>query len=468
MNYRTFLPARSQSEMHCSKPLTPAFNRSIKISPSSQRLSSDGGALLLRELDQALGFTEHFSERLLDPRWEELCTYSMAELLRTRLFLIAQGWRDQNDANQLREDPALCAAVADVRGMTAADKQLASQSTHSRLIDTLARPANRHVLRDAPSELAIRCQTLIHKRPQRCFTLDLDSTPIETHGQQQGANYNGHYRETCYNPLLAFVAETGDLVGSWLRKGNCASQRGATAFALPLIDRLEEHYGEVADVRGDAAFADPVLMAALEQRDVQYVFRLKTNAVLDRLAVPYLTQPLGRPANFIREWTYELSYGAESWYCERRLVLVVVDDPNDRFLGKSVLRYFFLVTSFPPRAMNGTALLEHYRARGTAENWIGEFKHQLAPLLSSPRMADNRATLTLYVLAYQLAHSLRLLASKLGQRGTRLSISGLRERTLKVAVRFTRSARRLLVDVAESAWPIWQKLFGWLARHAPA
>jgi hypothetical protein len=444
-----------------------SFNASIRVSESEQRLSSDAGALLFREFDERLGFTRDLSRSLLDPRDPRFVTFSLTELLRERLYLIGLGWRDQKDANRLRDDPALCAAVTDQRGADAASAPLASQSTQSRLVDLLALRPNRRALRWVLSDLAIRQRKFSGLKPLKAFTLDLDSTDKETHGSQEGTNYNGHYEHTCYHPLLAYVAETGDLVGAWLRRGNVASQKGSAAFTLSLLDRLEGEYGRVGAVRGDAAFAVPHLMLHLEKRGTRFVFRLKTNNVLKRLAEPFLKRPVGRPPLHVREWTYELTYQAGTWAAPRRLVLVVIDDPADRFMGEPSLRHFFLVTNYTAKEKSGADLLEHYRKRGTCETWIGEFKNEIMPLLSSPRLVENSATFMLGAFAFQLAHFMRVVTTNVERRPETLTIASLRERVLKVAVRFTRGQRRLFAGVASSAWSTWSAVLAWLARCAP-
>jgi hypothetical protein len=443
------------------------FNRSVLVSGSEQRLSSDAGAMLLRQLDDRLGFTRELVPTLIDLRDPRFVSYTLDALLRERVYMLALGWKDQNDANRLRNDPALCVAVTDQRGPEAAETPLASQSTQSRLIDTLALRANRRTLRWATTDLAIRCRRLLGDKPLPSFTLDLDSTDKAIHGTQEGGKYNGHYGHTCYHPLLAFVGETGDLVGAWLRPGNVPSQKGAAAFATGLLERLEGTYGKVGVVRGDAAFAVPHFMNRLDSLDRRFTFRLKTNAVLDRLAEPYLKRPVGRPPNHVREWTYELSYKAGSWKAPRRVVLVVIDDPADRFLGEPALRYFFLVTNYTTAEKSGEELLAHYRERGTAEIWIGEFKNEVMPLLSSPRLVENAATFLLGAVAFQLAHLLRKIVTEVEARPERLSISGLRERVLKVAVRFTRGKRRLFAAVAASAFSAWSAVLAWFHRPRP-
>lgn len=443
-----------------------SYNRSVQLRPSAQRLSSDGGALVVRELDERLGFTKALARRLNDPRRRGSVEHSLPELLRARMYLVMQGWHDQRDADRLRHDPAFSLAVSDRRGPDAARRPLATQATHSRLIGLLAAEGNRAVMRSAPADLALRCQALRSRRRLATCTLDLDSTDLETHGTQEGSVFNGYYGHTCFHPLLAHVGETGDLVGAALRPGNVSSARDAAPFAMGLIEQLEGSYAKKIRVRGDCAFAVPELMDGLHDRGHEFVMRLRHNTALDRLAAPHLKLPPGPPVDHVREWTHELTYEARTWQYIRRVVLVVVDDPKDRFMGAegTATRFFFLVTNVPAEDMSGEELLAYFRQRGTTETRLGELKREVLPLLSSPHLAENEATLLLAALAYQLAHALRLLATRAERRGAWYSLSAFRERFLKVAALFTSGQRQLYAAVADSAWPTWQLLF---ARLAP-
>ena len=185
----------------------------------------------------------------------------------------------------------------------------------------------------APMEMAIAAHSRRRKTRFRYLTVDLDSTDIETHVQQELATYNGYYGHTCYHALVASIAETQDLCGLWARKGSVSSAKGTNAFLTLILDRLNGTMGQVLDVRFDAAFATPAVMDELT-REVNFVGRLRSNEVLKDLATPYLSRPVGRPPSYRREWYYELTYQAASWAHPRRVVLVVVDEPERRFLGR--------------------------------------------------------------------------------------------------------------------------------------
>jgi hypothetical protein len=278
--------------------LMPSFNRSLVIEARPERLSSDGGAVLLRELLERSRIIPWMVARLTDPRAQDQVTDGLAELLRTLLVLFGLGWRDQDDAGTLRFNPAVRLAIAETRGTAALsdDDHLPSQPTLSRLLETLSQPANLAILRQAVGELAgrrLRAMRRDHRR--REVTLDIDSLRIEVHGNQPGSAWNGHYHQRMHHPLVASVAETGDLLDARPRAGNAHTAEGALDFILDLVDRVGTTLCQVALVRIDAGFPDEKLLAGLEANRTPYVARIKINKVLDRLAVPHLRRPPGRP-----------------------------------------------------------------------------------------------------------------------------------------------------------------------------
>ena len=173
-----------------------SFNKSLRIESRADRLTAEPGAVILREIMQRTGIIEWLVERLLDPRAPGKTTYPLAELLRTTLLLLGQGWRGRDDADAHRDDPGLRLAASSARGTTplGAEAHLASQPTLSRLIAVLSTPANRDVLRAAITVLAgRRLRAMRRGHRQRYLTIDVDSLPIEVHGHQPGSAWNGHY-----------------------------------------------------------------------------------------------------------------------------------------------------------------------------------------------------------------------------------------------------------------------------------
>jgi len=181
-------------------------------------------------------------------------------------------------------------------------------------------------------------------------TLDVDSAPIEVHGHQPKAEWNGHYAARICQPLIISIAETGDMLDARLRAGNVGTADGAPDVILDVVDRAQQSFCDVAMVRIDAGFPSAALLAGLEARDIDHVSRLRANRVLanrvlDRLAEPHMVRPVGRRPATPRTWLRELRYRAESWQAEsrdkpRRVVLVVKERADD-----AALDGFFLVTS---------------------------------------------------------------------------------------------------------------------------
>jgi hypothetical protein len=466
------------------------FNGSLRVEARPERLTSEAGAVVLREVLERLGLVGWLTRRLHDPRDPALITHPLAELLRTALLLLGQGWRDQDDADTLRADAVLRLAVSDRRGIgplapspagagppppknPAVPAGLASQPTLSRLMRLLSTPANRRVLRDALLEGAarrIRGGRRGHRF--RYLTIDVDSLPIEVHGHQPGSEHHGHYHARIYHPLIASIAETGDLIDAQLREGNVHTATGSVEFLEPLLDRVERDLCQVAAVRMDAGFPEETLLHALEARGTPYVARVRNNAVLDRMAAPWLKRPVGRPPAEPRTWFHEQTYRATTWSRARRVVLVVLERPDELFL-----HHFWLITNWTADQMDGAALLAMYRQRGTAEGHMGELMDVLAPALSSaPRpkghyrgteptqrvapgdaFAQNEVRLLLNVLAYQLVHATRVLVETATHEGW--SLRRVRERVLRVAARVLVHGRRATLVLGETAARLWRILW---------
>ena len=469
-----------------------SFNASVRVEGRGDRLSSEGGVLALRELDERLGVTRWLADHLKDPRRPDLITHPLAELIRARTYLMAQGQRDQDDADRLRDDPACRLAVSERRGLSPLEPcdhalrpdGLASQPTQSRLVEALSTAENLKTLNRGLFESARRDIMAHRGRRFQNVTLDIDSLPVEVHGEQAGSAYNGHYKIRCYHPIVAMLSETAHWLRAELRPGNVYTSDGAADFLLPLIDEVEEKIARVASVRGDAGFPDEKLLVPLENRNIGYAFRLKTNPVLERLAKPHLHRPPGRPPSEPREWFHELIYKAGTWTKARRLVLVVLERPGELFVD-----HFFLLTNWSVYEIGGKDLLEFYRVRGTMESHLGELQSVLAPALSctsrpkahiggqppatkrAPRdgEAANEATFLLYALAYNLANSARrvLNTAAPGKDGGGWSLRRLRDVVLRVAVRLTVSARRATIVMNEGCARIWRLLWAGIARLDP-
>lgn len=470
------------------------FNGSLRIEERAERLSGEGGALLLREIDERLGFTRDLARRLHDSRDQEKITHPLPELLRTAWLLLAQGWRDQDDADAIRNDPVFRLSVSTRRGISPLlspdpDEEdtgrtpdgLASQPTLSRLVRMLAGDANRRILRHALLELATR-RVLAARGGHRLaeLAIDVDSLGIEVHGQQAGARYNPHLGGKVFHPLVASSAELGDLLDVELRPGNVHTAADSIPFILNLLDRVEGALCEKASLRIDAGFPTDELMNKLEARGTPYAARVRNNPVLERMAEPHLMHPPGRRPEHVREWTYESTYQAKGWSRARRVVLVVVERPGQLWLDR-----FWIITSWTAGEKDGAALVAHYRDRGTAEGHQGEWKDVLGPKLSSinrpkdhyqgkpiekpihigPATEQNEVTMILNALAYNLMHVGRTLVETATHQGW--GLQRFRDRVLRVAVRVLIHANRAVVVVGEAGARWWTSLWGRLAQLRP-
>jgi hypothetical protein len=455
----------------------PTFNRSIKVRRKDQRLTSDAGVLLLREADHRLGLVESLAQRMTDPRDPDRIRYTLIELLRERLYALAQGYRAQDDLDRLAHDPALKMAVWDRPGEQVLDERLASQPTQSRLLDTVSdNPQNRQALRESLADWLIRYVRADADRSVRHGTVDVDSFPIEVHGGQPGGAYNGYYKESVYHPLLASFSVEGNYDSGFhgyrlgngflhavLRRGTAHTAEGALRFMQEVVRKCSE-LAYVLDFRLDAGFTHGLVMDDLTEHKQRFIGRLKNNPVLDRLAEPYLTRPVGRPPKEGYEDVFELGlHQAESWKHPQRLLLVVVDQP-DPVTGQLNLlpHYFFLVTNRSVEKIGGEAALAHYRNRGTFEDRLGEFNATVGPRLSSPQFEENEATLLLALLAFNLASLLR--GELEDGTGGCWDLGRFQRSVLKAGARVVKGSRRLLVDLAEAVVPLWESVLNRLRR----
>lgn len=455
----------------------PSFNRAVKVRGGDDRLTSDAGTLLLREADQRLDLTQSLAAKLYDRRKPEKIRYQMVELLRERVYALAQGYDAQDDLDELAHDPALRLAVWDRRGPQLQQERLGSQPTQSRLLAALGNyKPNTESLREALADWPARhLRATGNDRPARRITIDIDSFPIQAYGQQAGAKHNGYYGETVFHPLVASFAVGGDYDGfqsglrlgqgfihAVLRAGNVHTASGGKRFFLETV-RKAKQLGYVAELRFDAGFASGAILDRLTDEKIHFLARLKANPRLQELAAPHLKRPPGRPPKDGREMLVELGkYQADSWRHPQRVILVIVDVPDKR--GQLTLEpdHFFLVTSYSAVERSAEERLGHYRKRGTFEDRLGEFRQWIGPKLSSPEFAANEATLLLSLLAFNLANMLRCELEDGG--GACWDLGRFQKSVLKAGGRLVKKAKRVILDLAQAVVPLWEKVVARLSR----
>ena len=402
----------------------PEFNRSVKVHATDQRITSNSGAILLRESDHTLGLLESLSQQLTDPRDQTKIRYTMCELLRERIYAMALGYEAQDDLDRLAHDPAFRMAVWDRPGETVLEERLASQPTQSRLIGTLATvPGNVNALRHAFGDWTHRhLRSSGRDHAVMRATIDVDSFPITVCGSQQGSSYNKYYGDTVYHPMVASFSVDGDydsarsgkrlgngFLHAVLRQGQVHTSKGVKRFIQNVVAKARQ-MARAFDLRIDAGYTSGAVMDYLTNEKVRFCGRLKKNAVLDELAAPYISRRPGWPPSEGYEYTVELDkYQAKGWQHAQRLILVVVDRPDPATGQLNLMpKYFFHITNWMESERSAADVLFHYRQRGTFEDRLGEFQEVIGPHLSSPNFAENEATMLVSLWSYNLSSMLRI------------------------------------------------------------
>lgn len=451
----------------------PVFNRSIKIRQADPRITSDAGALLLREVDHRLGLTADLAAGLDDPRDPDRIRYQQVELLRQHLYGLALGYAHQDDQDALAHDVGMKLAVWDRPGKRVLQERLASQPSDWRLVNRLCGKPQRRGLNEALPAWVSRHQKAAGRgRKVVGGTLDIDPFPIELHGVQQGGAWHGHYRRKMYYPIVAGFCAEGSyqsqrlgegFVHAMLRRGNCGGAEGAVRFVRESI-RKARPLARHPDIRIDAGLVEGAVLDAIDDEAVRFVGRIRNNARLAKLAEPYLTRPPGRPTRDGDELAIDLGeYRAASWTRSYRLVLVIVDLPDPRTgLRQLFPHYFFLVTNWPAERRSAWGLVEHYRKRGTFEDRLGEFNAVIGPGLPAASFKANETALLLKLLAFNLAGIVRGELEASGGYGW--DLKRVQQTVLKAGARVTEHSQRVFVDVARAAGVLWGRLLERVGR----
>ena len=424
-----------------NQPFQLSFNTSLKVDFQGSRVTSDGGLILVRELDERLGFGELIEQHLTDSRRGKNTQFPFADLLRQSVYSRLAGYEDVNDAERLSQDPTFRLIGSEKVWDRGAALTSRLQTFETEL---LAEKENFAGLERLNRELIGRAETL--GSPYRTV-LDMDSTEIPVYGEQEQSAYNGHFESTCYHPLLLFNRE-GDCLAAKLRPGNVHSAEGWDELLLPEIEG-QQRMGKEVVFRADAAFAKPEIYEALEERGVKYAIRIPANDNLERDIAELLPRPVGRPGKKPLVEYKGFLYQAESWKTARRVVAKAEHHPGELFP-----RVGFIVTNL---TLPSRAVVRFYNKRGTAERWIKEGKQAVRMTrLSCHRFRSNEVRLWLSVIAYNLGNLWRRLA--LPQRIGNWSLTSLQQRLVKTGGRLVKHARYYWLFLAESH--LTRRLFG--------
>ena len=416
-------------------------------------ITSNAGALLLRQADRSTGLFNRVAAGFTDHRDQRLVEHSVRTLVAQRITGIALGYDDLNDHDDLRRDPLLALLSGKLEARRKGCAPLAGKSTLSRLEHAPAggKPSRyARIDHDAEKLQDVLVESFIDSwqgLPPSRLVLDIDSTDVAVHGRQEGRFYHGYYNHYCFLPL--YITCGGRPLFALLRPGNADPAGGVTGPLGRIVARLRQEWPWLKVLlRADSAYAREELMAWCTDNDVDYVIGLARNArlvervewLLDDAAAE--AERKGRPARRYTEFPYAT---LTSWSCERRVVAKA-----EHLANKANPR--FVVTSLPTDTFSARTVYERlYCARGNMENTI---KEQQLDLFSDRTSATCFAANQLRLLFSAFA-SILFVALRQALHGTRLAratAGTLRLRLLKIGARVTVSVRRVKVAM-DSAHP---------------
>jgi hypothetical protein len=437
----------------------PLGSREVTARFDGGTITSDAGALLLREVEAKTGLLADLAGCFDDLRDPELIEHSVEELIRQRVFALALGYEDLNDHDQLRADPLLATLVGkqDVTGQKRLElrdrgKPLAGKSTLNRLELTPASATTKSRYK----KIVARQQKIaawfvegflrLHPTPPSEIVLDLDTTDDTIHGHQAGRFFHGYYDSYCYLPLYIFCGE--HLLLAKLRPADIDASAGSVKQVAWIVERIRQEWPDVQIIlRGDSGFCRENLMAWCEENRVDYVFGLAKNKRLTKILgrelqeVQQQFQATGEAARTFQEFTYRTR---KSWSRERRVI------GKAEHLAKGSNPRFVVTSLAAERYAARTLYEDLYCARGEMENRIKEQQLCLfADRTSCQTMRANQLRLWLSSAAYVLVQALR----QFGLKETPLAqarCDTIRLKLLKIGAIVQVTVRRVWFSLAES------------------
>ncbi len=449
----------NQLNLHGIKPLefSNCCQRKVIAKFDGNHISTNGGVLLLTEIENRTHVVQRLSQCFTDYRNPELIEHSVKELLLQRIYGLALGYEDLNDHDQLRHDPLLAVAVGkqDPTGNDrSADrdkgKALAGKSTLNRLeltpADAIQGPKKILADHDAMDDLLVDLFLDSYGRRPKRIWLDVDATDDQIHGMQEGRFYHGYYRHYCYLPLYIFAGD--HLLCARLRQSDIDGAAGAVDELDRIVKRIRRRWPKVKIyIRGDSGFCRDELMNWCERDKHRYVLGLAKNNRLKEA----ISQQMGQAktayqetetsARVFKDFRYQTR---KSWRRKRR----VVGKAEHMAKGENPR---FVVTNIPKSEVNGRDLYEKlYCARGDMENRIKEQQLSLfADRTSTTKMRSNQLRLYFSSFAYVLMCALR----RIGLSGTemaRAQCGTIRLKLLKLGAQTKITVRKVWISLSES------------------
>jgi hypothetical protein len=418
-------------------------------------ISSDGGAFLLRQTDRRLNLLPRLAECFLDGRNPNMVDHSIQEMLSQRIYGLALGYEDLNDHEQLRHDPVF----GILAGREDLEQPLAGKSTLNRM-ELGAGETDRYkkitFWKDALDELLVKVFIESYPEAPEQIMLDIDTTDLPLHGEQEGRFFHGYYDNYCYLPLYIFCGE--QLLCARLREANHDAYRGSLPEIQRIIGQIRSAWPEVKIIlRGDSGFCRNELMSWCESQGVEFVFGMARNQRLRKIigaemhAATEQWKQTGQAARVFSEFAYQTKKTKQGGWDRARRVAAKAEHID----GKENPR--FVVTSLTSDEWTAQSLYEElYCARGDMENRIKEQFSLFADRVSAETMRANQMRLYLSAMAYLLVSGLR----RLGLKATELAqaqVSTIRTKLLKIGAQIRVTVRKVWVSMA-SAYP-WQGLY---------
>ena len=413
-------------------------------------LTSDGGALLLREVDQRTGLIDALANCITDSRDPAKIRHDLKTMLGQRVYGIALGYEDGNDHETLRDDPImqLLTGVSPEPG-----DPLASPSTLCRFENKVDRKSLARM-----SVVLVDQFVKSFRQPPEEIILDFDATDDAIHGNQEGRFFHGYYNQYCFLPLYVFCGDR--LLCAYLRPSKIDAAKHARGILKLLVHRIRESWPEVRIIfRGDSGFCRWKTLKYCDKNDVGYVVGLAKNKVLARMAEPFTAEAENafEATGEKQRKFHELHYGADSWDRERRVILKaehLSKGPNARYVVTNL-------DHAPDAIYDGI-----YTQRGDMENRIKEQQLDLfADRTSCSRFGANQFRLLLASAAYMLIEHLRR-ESLQGTEMAKAQVGTIRLKLLKVAARVVVTVRRVVLHLS-SSYPYQSLLSQVVARLVP-
>ena len=452
----------------------PLGTREVRVGFDGGTITSDGGGLLLREVEKRTGIVAGFAACFRDHRKTERIEHTVRELVAQRVYGLALGYEDLNDHDEMRRDPllAVLAEKQDPTGESRARERdrgqaLAGKSTLNRLELTKEKVDEKERYKKIVLDPAVVDRLLVevfvnsYAEPPQEMVLDLDATDDPLYGHQEGRFFHGYYGDYCYLPLYIFCGPA--LLCARLRVANMDASAGCVEELQRIVKQIREAWpGVKITLRGDSGFCREELMKWCEDQGVDYVLGLAKN---DRLKAEIVSEQeeaaaeygqTGKAARRFKEFSYQTR---DSWSRARRVVA------KAEHLEKGA-NPRFVVTSWGPEVWEARRLYEElYCARGEMENRIKEQLMLFADRTSTAFMRSNQIRLYFSSIAYVLMEALR----RLGLKGTELAqaqVTTIRLKVLKIGALIRVTVRKVWIALA-GGYPyaeLWTRIWGQLQQ----